>query len=95
MKTTASTLLLPLLLAACTIGPDYARPTVETPAVFKEAGEWKPASPQDPVAGDKWWTVFGDPLLDQLQDKVDISNQNLRIAEAQYRQARALSDSAR
>jgi NodT family efflux transporter outer membrane factor (OMF) lipoprotein len=104
MKTTAisaspamrSALLLPcLLLAACAIGPDYARPTVDTPAVFKEAGDWKPASPQDPVAGDKWWTVFGDPLLDQLQDKVDISNQNLRIAEAQYRQARALSDSAR
>lgn len=88
--------LLCLLLAACTVGPDYVRPTVETPAAFKEAaGDWRPASPQDPVSGDAWWTVFGDPVLDGLQAKVDISNQNLRAAEAQYRQARALADSAR
>lgn len=90
-----STALCCALLAACSIGPDYVRPAVETPQAFKEAGDWRLASPQDPVSGDKWWTVFGDPVLDALQDKVDISNQNLRVAEAQYRQAKALADSAR
>ena len=84
-----------LSLAGCSIGPDYVRPAVETPAAFKEAGGWKPAAPADPLASDTWWKAFGDPVLDALQDKVDISNQNLRIAEAQYRQARALSDAAR
>ena len=84
-----------LSLAACTLGPDHVRPAVETPAAFKEAGEWKAAEPRDPLAADTWWKAFGDPVLDALQDKVEISNQNLRIAEAQYRQARALADAAR
>lgn len=84
-----------LSLAGCSIGPDYVRPAVDTPAAFKEAGDWKPADPADPLASDTWWKAFGDPQLDALQDKVDISNQNLRLAEAQYRQARALSDAAR
>jgi len=84
-----------MLLAGCTVGPDYVRPSVDTPAVFKEAGDWKPASPQDPADSDRWWTVFGDPVLDALQARVSISSQNLRLAEAQYRQARALADAAR
>lgn len=84
-----------LLLAGCTVGPAYVRPTVDAPAAFKEAGDWKPASPQDPAMSDTWWTAFGDPVLNALQARVEVSNQNLRAAEAQYRQARALADGAR
>lgn len=83
------------LLSACRIGPDYVRPEMAVPTVYKEAGDWKPAAPADPAAGDAWWTAFGDPVLDQLQARLLVSNQNLRAVEAQYRQARALADSAR
>ena len=86
--------LVPVLLSACAAGPDYQRPTVDTPAAFKELGDWKPAEPREPAA-DRWWTAFGDPVLDDLQARLEISNQNLRAAEAAYRQALALADAAR
>ena len=87
--------ILVVLLSACRIGPDYVRPEMAVPTVYKEAGDWKPAALADPAAGDAWWTAFGDPVLDQLQARLLVSNQNLRAVEAQYRQARALADSAR
>ncbi|MDD3325702.1 MAG: efflux transporter outer membrane subunit [Zoogloea sp.] len=86
--------LVPVLLSACAAGPDYKRPTVDTPAAFKELGDWKPAEPREPAA-DNWWAAFGDPVLDDLQARLEVSNQNLRAAEAAYRQALALADAAR
>ena len=86
--------LVPALLSACAAGPDYQRPSVDTPAAFKELGNWKPAEPREPAA-DKWWTAFGEPVLNDLQARLEISNQNLRAAEAAYRQALALADAAR
>ena len=83
------------LLAGCSVGPDYVRPAVETPAAYKEAGNWKPAQPKDDVSRGRWWEVFNDPLLNRLQEQVDISNQNLANAEAQFRQALALLQSTR
>lgn len=95
MKTSALIpALVSVLLSACAVGPDYQRPTVDTPAAFKELGDWKPAEPREPAA-DRWWTAFGDPVLDDLQARLEISNQNLRAAEAAYRQALALADAAR
>ncbi len=93
--TAPAALLAAALLAGCSVGPDYVRPAVETPATYKEAGNWKPAQPSDAVDRGKWWEVFGDPLHNQLQEQVDISNQNLARAEAQFRQALALVDAAR
>ena len=81
---------LPLLLLACAVGPDYVRPAVETPVVFKETAGWKLAQPQDAVVRTAWWQAYGDPLLDSLVDQVSISNQTLAQAEANFRQARAL-----
>ena len=81
------------LLGACAVGPDYVRPPVETPAAFKES--WKQAEPRDHEDRGKWWEVFNDPLLNSLQEQVSISNQTLARAEAQFRQAAALLDSAR
>jgi NodT family efflux transporter outer membrane factor (OMF) lipoprotein len=53
-------------------------------------GEWKPSQPQDQVLRGKWWEVFGDPQLNALEERIEVSNQNLRIVEAQFRQARDL-----
>ncbi len=85
----------PALLAACTVGPDYVKPNVATPAAFKETGNWKQARPRDLEERGEWWKVFNDPLLDSLEDEVSASSQNLAKAEAQYRQALALVQSAR
>lgn len=83
------------LLAACTVGPDYVKPTAVTPAAFKEAKGWKVAQPKDNVIKGNWWEMFGDPQLNALEEQVNISNQNIAVAEAQFRQARAQVQAAR
>ncbi len=83
------------LIASCAVGPDYKRPEVATQATFKEAGNWKIATPNDDTNRGKWWEAFGDRELNALVEQVDINNQNLKIAEAKYRQAQALGASAR
>ena len=82
-------------LAGCAVGPDYERPEVQIAPAYKEAGEWKPAQPRDDLDRGKWWGVFGDPQLDALLRQVEISNQNVRFAEAQFRRAQALVASSR
>ncbi|MDD5404701.1 MAG: efflux transporter outer membrane subunit [Sulfuricella sp.] len=84
-----------LALAGCAVGPDYRRPQVETPAAYKEAQGWKKAEPQDQAPRGAWWEMYGDPQLNALEQQVALSNQNIRIAEAQYRQALALLGAAR
>jgi NodT family efflux transporter outer membrane factor (OMF) lipoprotein len=84
-----------LALAACTVGPDYVRPEMPTPPAYKEAKDWKPATPRDAEARGKWWEIYGDPVLDGLVAQVAISNQNVAIAEAQLRQALALVEGTR
>ncbi len=92
----ASAILLTLGLAACAVGPDYQRPSIDTPAAYKEAtADWKPASPRDEVPRGKWWTVFKDEQLNALVEQVALNNQNVAAASAQYRQALALLDSTR
>jgi NodT family efflux transporter outer membrane factor (OMF) lipoprotein len=83
------------LLAGCTVGPDYVRPSAQTPPAYKEQDGWKAAQPSDHVVRGSWWEAFNDPLLDDLVRRVSVSNQNLAQAEAQYRQARALVQSTR
>jgi NodT family efflux transporter outer membrane factor (OMF) lipoprotein len=84
-----------MLIAGCTVGPDYVRPAVETPPAFKEAEGWKLAQPRDQLPRDKWWEVFNDPLLNDLVSQVQVNNQNIKVAEANVRQARALTAQAR
>ena len=52
--------------------------------------DWKAAQPNDQIARGKWWEIFQDPQLNALEEQVNVSNQNLKAAEAQFRQARAL-----
>jgi NodT family efflux transporter outer membrane factor (OMF) lipoprotein len=75
--------------SGCTVGPNYHTPVAETPQAYKEVGDWKPAQPNDQNLGGTWWTIFQDPQLDALELQVNVSNQNLKAAEAQYQQARA------
>jgi NodT family efflux transporter outer membrane factor (OMF) lipoprotein len=78
-----------LQLTGCVVGPKYHQPTVQAPAAYKEAGDWKPAQPNDQNLGGSWWTMFQDPQLDALEVQVNVSNQNLKAAEAQFQQSRA------
>jgi len=77
-------------LTGCTVGPKYQRPAAEVPPAYKEVGDWKPAQPNDQNLGSNWWEVFQDPQLNTLEAQVNVSNQNLKAAEAQYTQARAV-----
>jgi outer membrane protein TolC len=79
-----------LLAAGCTVGPHYARPSVPVPPAYKEAGAWKQAHPSEQALGGEWWTIFNDSQLNSLEQQVNVSNQNLKAAEAQFQQARAL-----
>ena len=77
------------LLAGCMVGPDYKRPSAPVPADYKEDG-WKAAEPKDALRRDDWWSIYNDPVLDGLERQIDISNQNLKSAEAAYEEARAV-----
>ena len=75
------------------IGPKYQRPLAPAPTGLKEmAGndQWKMATPSDELLKGKWWEIFGDPQLNALEELVSINNQNVKQAEAQFRQARAV-----
>jgi NodT family efflux transporter outer membrane factor (OMF) lipoprotein len=78
-------------LSACAVGPNYHRPALPQPpaAAYKEQG-WNPAQPADLSPRGDWWTLFGDPTLNDLEAKVAINNQNVAAAEANYRNAEAL-----
>jgi NodT family efflux transporter outer membrane factor (OMF) lipoprotein len=90
LRLAAGLLLASAALGACAVGPDYRRPTVATPSAFKEAEGWSPARPADDIDKGAWWSVFDDPVLGDLERKVEVSNQTLAAAEAAYRQARGL-----
>lgn len=85
-------------LASCTVGPKYTKPSVpsepayseQPPANFKEMNGWQAAQPNDSQLRGNWWELFGDPQLNALEQQVPLANQTLKIAEANFRQARVL-----
>jgi NodT family efflux transporter outer membrane factor (OMF) lipoprotein len=90
--------LLIVALEGCTVGPKYVKPAVPTSANFKEEApdsykeadqQWKHANPADQANRGKWWEVFGDPQLNTLEEQIATSNQDLKVAEARFREARA------
>jgi NodT family efflux transporter outer membrane factor (OMF) lipoprotein len=84
-----------LLLSGCMVGPKYVKPTAPLAPGFKETTDWKEddgwsiAKPEDALLRGKWWELYGDEKLNELEEQVDSSNQTLKIAEANFRQARA------
>ncbi len=91
-----------VLLAGCNIGPKYVKPSVPAVPAYKElgatnvvVGEWKPAEPGDRASRGKWWESFQDSELNRLEDKLNVSNQNIAAAAANVQAARALIRQAR
>ncbi len=92
-----------LLLQGCVVGPKYNRPPVQAPGTYKEVTPddlkkmdgWKVAQPQDSALHGKWWETLGDPQLNTLEEQVNISNQNVAAAFANFMAARALVREAR
>jgi len=92
-----------LILSSCNPAPKYAKPPVNSPQAFKETAPdqfkegtgWKVAQPGDDKIRGKWWEMYNDPLLNSLEEQVQISNQSVIQAEANYRAARSLVVSAR
>ncbi len=100
-----------LLLSACKpVGPNYNHPGYSAPPAYKETGAttvvvpppnpqggaWQPANPSDGMLKGKWWEIYQDPQLNQLEERIDTTNVQLRrqmelylAAEAQVRAARA------
>jgi NodT family efflux transporter outer membrane factor (OMF) lipoprotein len=78
-----------LSLAACAVGPKYKAPAVPAPPAYKEVGDWKTAQPSDQNLGGNWWEIFQDPQLNALEQQINVSNENLKAAVAQYQEARA------
>jgi len=91
------------LLAGCkAVGPDYSRPGYQAPAAYKETGasavvvpppnpaggSWQPANPSDGLLKGKWWEIYQDPQLNQLEDRIATNNQSLRQATETYMAAR-------
>jgi NodT family efflux transporter outer membrane factor (OMF) lipoprotein len=78
-------------LAACSFTPPYKAPpeSAPVPNAYKEAGDWKVAQPRDAESRGDWWTVFQDPVLNDLESRVGAANQNIKAALARLAQARA------
>jgi NodT family efflux transporter outer membrane factor (OMF) lipoprotein len=87
-----------LLAGGCNFAPHYEPPKSQKSEGYKEAvagGDgaaqgWKIAEPQDAAIRNNWWEVYQDPKLDELEERVAISNQTIVAAEANYRAAHAL-----
>jgi NodT family efflux transporter outer membrane factor (OMF) lipoprotein len=89
-----------LVMTGCAAGPKYTKPSVPAPAAYKEAEVsgaegWKTAEPRDETLRGKWWERFHNPELNQLEEKLNISNQNIAAAAANVQAARAMIREAR
>ena len=78
-----------MLLAGCMVGPDYRRPAVDVPPAWKEQPGWTRAQPAAAQAKGRWWRAFHDPLLNELEPLVAVSNQTVRQSYASYQEALA------
>jgi NodT family efflux transporter outer membrane factor (OMF) lipoprotein len=90
------------LLTGCKpVGPNYNRPTYDAPPAYKETGAstvtpppapaggaWQPANPSDSLLRGKWWEIYQDPQLNQLEERIEANNQTLRQALETYLAAR-------
>src|SRR5580704_1694540 len=102
---TLSSLALTALLAGCTVGPKYHRPSAtvqpppdsykESPANFTDSGDWKVAQPQDAMLHGKWWEIFNDPELNALEEQLNVNNQNIKQSFENFMEARTLVAQAR
>lgn len=92
-----------ILFKGCDKAPKYAKPTVATPPAYKEAApdafketdDWKFAHPSDATIRGKWWEMFNDAQLNGLEEQLNTANQNIALADANFRAARAVVKESR
>jgi NodT family efflux transporter outer membrane factor (OMF) lipoprotein len=94
-----------LILAGCRVGPVYHQPTAtaqappaaykETPSESQDSGDWKVAQPQDAMLRGKWWEIYNEPELNDLEEKLNINNQNIKEYFENFMEARTLIAQAR
>jgi NodT family efflux transporter outer membrane factor (OMF) lipoprotein len=78
-----------LSFCGCAVGPKYRQPSAPTAPAYKETGDWKTAQPSEENLGGNWWEIFQDSQLNALEQQINVSNQNLKAAVAQFQEARA------
>lgn len=90
---------MPAAVGGCMVGPDYHRPAAIISARFKELQPppgWQRATPEmAELDRGSWWRIYDDPVLDELEAQVTVSNQNVKVNEANFRAAQAITDAAR
>lgn len=105
----AASTVLGLIIGCKPVGPDYTRPGYRAPAAYKETGAsavvtpppnpagggWQPANPSDGMLRGKWWEIYQDPQLNQLEERIETNNQSLRQALESYLAARDLVNATR
>ena len=84
-----------VVLSGCVLGPDYQRPDNSVPLEFRHTPGWKVAQPSELSSSVSWWSLYQDANLADLLKQLEASNQNLRAAEAAWREARALVGGSR
>jgi NodT family efflux transporter outer membrane factor (OMF) lipoprotein len=91
-------------MTGCAVGPKYHQPSPPTPTApnykestvnFQDTPGWKVANPQEGMLRGKWWEVFQDPELNELEEQLNISNQNLKQYFENLMEARAVIRGAR
>lgn len=97
------------LLTSCVVGPKYKPPAVATPPAFKETASvkegaaqmspdgtlWKVAKPQDAESRGRWWEIYEEPELNELENRLNSSNQNIAQSYQNFMAARAMVRVAR
>src|SRR5262245_45930545 len=86
-----------ILFKGCDKAPKDARTSSPTPQAykelipegFKETDSWKFAKPSDDAIRGNWWETFNDPQLNGLEEQLNTANQNIALADANFRAARA------
>jgi outer membrane protein, multidrug efflux system len=84
-----------LALSGCDLAPDYRQPSYLLPDSYQGAAPFALARPSDALPRGPWWTLFGDPLLDRLEEQAVANNPSLAAIAEQYVQARDLAAEAR
>ncbi|MGH9595427.1 MAG: efflux transporter outer membrane subunit [Edaphobacter sp.] len=87
-----------LLLSGCMVGPKYVKPSAPLAPAYKEANpdaskessNWQVAQPADAAQRGEWWKIFVDAELNTLEPQIAANNQDLKAADARFREARAL-----
>src|SRR5689334_14715337 len=82
-------LILSTLLIGCKLGPNYKRPKIDTPSVYRDADQPIASGAGASLGSEKWWAVFQDPELQQLIRTAIAENYDVRIAASRVLQAQA------